>query len=271
MHPRAALVTLVASLFSVALIAQMEPSPKPSIMARPAAPTVSLSPAVVEARGKVGQTLSETLTLTNQTAGEFAFDMVAQDVIVRDGKRVFVPAGQLPNSIAQTAVFSQSSGIAKPYASASVDVRLTIPPETAIRAVVVIFKGSAIPPKEKGAVGMVASLGTLITFTLSDDARIVADDVRITPQTEASNLAIVDRLKNSGTEPAVVSGVAALLDRSGKLAGKVPFEGQRLLPGEQLDFKAEYPSELQPGTYRVLCTFAYEGKQFTNAGTFDVR
>lgn len=267
MSPRS-LFLLAATLCASLLQAQ---NAKPTIMARPSAPTVSLSPAVVQARGKAGQTLTETLTLTNQMSGEFAFDMVAQDVIVRAGKRVFVPAGQLPDSIAQTAVFSQPGGVAKAYSTASVDVRLTIPANTAIRGVVVIFKGSATPPKEKGAVGMVASLGALITFNLSGDVNVAAEPVQVTPASEATNLTIVDRLKNAGSEPAVVSGVAALLDASSKLVGKVPFAAQRLLPGEQLDFTAEYPSELRSGSYRVLCTFEYEGKQFTKTGSFDVR
>ncbi len=55
------------------------------------------------AKGNFGQGLTQTLTLTNQTARDFAFEMVAEDVIIKDGKRVFVPAGETPNSIAASA------------------------------------------------------------------------------------------------------------------------------------------------------------------------
>src|SRR5207253_5982400 len=48
-------------------------------------PSISLSPAVVMAKGSFSQTLSQTLTLTNQTARDFAFDMVAEDVVIKDG------------------------------------------------------------------------------------------------------------------------------------------------------------------------------------------
>jgi hypothetical protein len=265
---------LIAVVFTAPLLAQAPadaPSAaKPTIMARPAAPTVSLSPAVVQARGKYGQTLTESLTLTNQTGGDFAFEMTAQDVIVRNGKRQFVPAGELPNSIAQTAVFSTARGVASSYTTASVTVRLTIPADTKIRAVVVIFRGTAPAPSQNGSVGMVASLGALITFNLSDDVRVEGLPVKVAPPDAASNWTIAERLRNTGSEPAVVSGIAAVLNADGRLAGKMPFDAQRLLPGEELDFKAEYPADLPKGAYRVLCTFDYEGKQFTSTGAFHV-
>src|SRR5471032_951473 len=73
--------------------AQNPAAPAP---AQPAAekPSISLSPAVIMAKGKFGQGLTQTLTFTNQTARDFAFELVAEDVIVKDGKRVFVPAGE---------------------------------------------------------------------------------------------------------------------------------------------------------------------------------
>ena len=70
-------------------------------------PSIWLTPAVVMAKGSFSQTLSQTLTLTNQTARDFAFEMVAEDVVVKDSERVFVTAGETPDSIAASAVFTQ--------------------------------------------------------------------------------------------------------------------------------------------------------------------
>ena len=67
------------------------------------------------AKGNFSQTLSQTLTLTNQTARDFAFEMVAEDVVIKDGKRVFVTAGETPNSIAASAVFTQKTVLVKPF------------------------------------------------------------------------------------------------------------------------------------------------------------
>jgi hypothetical protein len=223
------------------------------------------------AKGSFGQGLTQTLTLTNQTARDFAFELVAEDVIIKDGKRVFVPAGETPNSIAATAVFSQKTVLVKPFASATVDVRLTIPAQTGIRAVVAMFRGTDKLPTSSGAVGMTASLGTLITFNLTDNLKLQPDAVRVNPASETANMTITQWISNAGTEPALPEGTAAVLNASGALVGKANFPAQRLLPGERLEFSAEYPGELPPGNYRALCSFQFEGKTLTSEGSFEVR
>ncbi len=233
-------------------------------------PSISLSPAVIMAKGSFGQGLTQTLTLTNQTAREFAFDMVAQDVVIKDGKRTFVAAGETPNSIAATAVFTQKTVIAKPFSSISVDVRLTLPAKTDIRAVVAMFRGTDKLPSSTGAVGMTASLGTLITFNLSDNIKLQPEAVRVNPATDSANMKIAQWISNTGTEPVLPEGTAAVLNRNGTLVGKATFDPQRLLPGERLEFSAEYPDQLPAGSYRALCSFQFEGKTLTSDAAFTV-
>ena len=236
----------------------------------PEKPSISLSPAVVMAKGSFGQGLSQTLTFTNQTARDLAFELVAQDVIVKDGKRVFVPAGETPDSIAATAVFSQKSVLVKAFSSAAVDVRLTLPPRTNIRAIIAIFRGTDVLPGANGAVGMTASLSALITFNLTDNVKLQPEAVRVTLASETANTTISQWISNTGTEPALPEGTAAVLSSSGALVGKANFPPQRLLPGERLEFSAEYPGDLPPGSYRVLCSYQFEGKTLTSEGTFEV-
>jgi hypothetical protein len=252
--------------------AQNTPSPAPAATATPDAskPSISLSPAVIMAKGNFGQGLTQTLTLSNQTGRDFAFELVAEDVIIKDGKRVFVPAGETPNSIAATAVFSQKAVLIKPFSSASVDVRLTLPAQTAVRAVVAMFRGTDKLPTSSGAVGMTASLGTLITFNLTDNVKLQPEAVHVNPATETANMTIGQWIANSGTEPALPEGTAAVLNSGGALVGKATFAAQRLLPGERLEFSAEYPGELPPGNYRALCSFQFEGKTLTSEASFEV-
>jgi hypothetical protein len=61
------------------------------------------------------------------------------------------------------------------------------------------------------------------------------------------------------------------LSETGTLVGKASFEEQRLLPGERLPFRAEYPAELKSGHYRVFASFQYEEKVITNSKDFTVR
>lgn len=222
------------------------------------------------AKGTFGQTLSQTLTLTNQTARDFAFEMVAEDVVVKDGKRIFVAAGETPNSIAASAVFTQKTVLVKPFSSAAVDVRLTLPAETNIRAVVAMFRGTDKLPTSSGAVGMTASLGSLITFNLTDNVTLKPEPVRVIPASETANMKIAQWISNSGTEPALPEGAAAVLSSNGALIGKATFDPQRLLPGERLEFSAEYPGELAAGNYRALCSFQFEGKTQTTEAAFEI-
>jgi hypothetical protein len=233
-------------------------------------PSISLSPAVIMAKGNFGQGLTQTLTLSNQTGRDFAFELVAEDVVIKDGKRVFVAAGETPNSIAATAVFSQKTVLIKPFSSASVDVRLTLPAQTNIRAVVAMFRGTDKLPTSSGAVGMTASLGALITFNLTDNVKLQPEAVHVNPASETANMTIAQWIANSGTEPALPEGTAAVLNSGGALVGKATFAAQRLLPGERLEFSAEYPGELPPGNYRALCSFQFEGKTLTSEGSFEV-
>jgi hypothetical protein len=253
---------VLISCLALALWGQQAPAPDNR-------PTVSLSPAVIMARGTFGQSLTEVLTLSNQTPRGFAFEMAANDVVVRDGKREFVPAGETPHSIAGSAVFSQRSGVVKPFSSASVEVRVTAPAETEIRAIVAIFRGTGAVGGGAGSVGLTASLGALITFNLSDKVKVDAGPVQVSPASDASNLRVAQLLTNTGGEPVLPEGVAVFLDSKGKLVGKTTFPMQRLLPGERLEFASEYPGRLPAGAYRVLCSFRYEGQDLTTSGTFD--
>jgi hypothetical protein len=264
---RLAAIHLVFIFVFLPLCVAQQADPVPAPMANRVPPTISLSPAVVMARGTFGQGLSQSLTLTNQTLHDFAFEMVANDVVVKNGKREFVAAGQLPNSIAATAVFSQQTGVVKANSSVTVDVRVTVPEGTDIRAMVAIFRGTN-NLADKSSVGMTASLGALITFNLTNHTSIEATAFKILPPTATSGLRVLETIQNNGSEPVLPEGVAAFLDSNGKLSAKLPFPPQRLLPGEKLDFTADYGGDLRPGDYRVLCSFEYKGKTLTTQGTY---
>ena len=231
--------------------------------------SVSLSPAVAVVNCKLGQSYTQALTIVNQTSQELVFEMVARDVVVREGKRVWVAAGEIPNGIAFTGVFSQKQVVVQPRQSASLTVTFTLPLETPLRAAVAVFQGTT-KLSTPGAVKMTASLGTLFTFVASQNFRVDAAPLVVTPQSANANLGFTDLLENTGSEPVVSDGVAAVVDQVGVIMGKTSFEPQRLLPGERLAFHAEYSAELKPGRYRVLASFQSEKKVITNSADFIV-
>jgi hypothetical protein len=230
--------------------------------------TLALSPAVIMARGVPGQTTTQTLTITNNTSTPFAFDMVAQDIVVREGKRVFVNAGELPHSIAATAIFSPKHLSVDPGHSGTANVTVTLTPDTEVRAIAAIFHvGAGV---NSGSVGIVASLGTLITFTASNNFAVASTELKVKPQTETVPLQVSLDLTNTGTEPVIPEGVVALLNDTGKFVGKAPFVVQRLLPGEHLEFAAEYGALLKPGKYRAVASFQFEDKALSKTADFTI-
>lgn len=223
--------------------------------------SLSLSPAVVMLRGDHGQSTSQTLTLVNGTSRAFTFDLVAQDVVVRSGRRAFVEAGSIPGSIAATAVFSQNQVKAGPGETVSVTVTATLPPDTSQRAMVAMFRGRNTVMS--GHVPMTASLGSLLTFTVSDEITLTSGQLIVQSQSASSNLRVAQTCINSGREPLVAKGVLAVLDGSGTLVGRAAMNPHRLLPGESAALGAEYPGELDAGRYRVFVTYEYEGRSET--------
>jgi hypothetical protein len=231
--------------------------------------TLSLSPAVVMLRGDFGQSTSQTLSLTNGTSRPFSFDLIAQDVIVRDGKRTFVEAGSLPGSIAATAVFSQKHVEIAAGETVSVTVTATLPPSTQQRAVVAMFRGTN--KVMSGKVPMMASLGSLLTFSISEDVAMSTEPLSVRAQSATESLGVTQSCTNSGREPLVARGVMAIVDSSGALIGKSAFKPHRLLPGESARLGGEYGGELDPGKYRVFVTYEFEGRSASASTEVDIR
>jgi hypothetical protein len=218
---------------------------------------ISLTPSVVMLSGQPGQAHRQRLRLTNHTSRELAFRLEAQDVVTDDGRRAFIAAGERSGSVAATAVFSPKEIVIGPGAVGVADVTFTLPAGSSVRAVAAIFRGQTIVSTQDG-VAMTASLGSLITFTLSDNVRLDGAAPNVSEQTETSNLALTEWVTNVGSEPVVASGAAAFLNEAGTLVGKVPMEPQRFMPGERLAFKAEYPALLAPGRYRAILSLEYD-------------
>jgi hypothetical protein len=235
-----------------------------------AAGTLSVSPAVVMLRGNAGQSTTQKLTIVNATDQTFTFEMVAQDVVVRGGKRSFSDAGALAGSIAGSAVFSRRTVSVGAGERATVDVTLTVPANAAARAVVAVFRGTTRIHGQRG--DFTASIGSLLTFTLSGGATATASALALTPPTSARNLSVSQQLANSGAEPVFARGMLAILDGAGSLVVKQSIPPVRLLPGESAPVRAEFAGELAAGRYRALVTWDLEGAHaITSQKEFEVR
>jgi hypothetical protein len=225
------------------------------------AQSITLSPAVVPLGGSAGQSVTQTLTLQNDSDLALDFTLEAQDVVVQAGARRFVEAGALPDSIAASAVFTPRELRVPARSRITARVTFTLPREVRHRAVVALFRG--VTPVPSGDRQAFLSLGTLFTFTLSDRASLAASELRAEPPTASANARLRSTLTNDGDEPVVPAGMAVLLDEGGRLVGKAPFPARRLLPGEATTLVADYPGELAPGRYRAVATLDFGGRALT--------
>lgn len=226
-----------------------------------AAQSIVIRPAAVALKGEPGQSVTQTLTLQNETALPLDFELVAQDVVVRDGKRVFVEAGQLPGSIAATAVIDTPRIRVEPGQSGSAQVIFTLPPDMKHRAVVAIFRGIT-PLSSGGGAKATMSLGALFTFQISGQVSM-AGQLLAKPPTGSSNASFAGTLTNDGTEPVVPTGALAVVNAQGRMVGRASFTSRRFLPGESDTLMAEYAGDLDSGVYRAIATFDVDGKPLT--------
>jgi len=231
--------------------------------------SIALSPAIIMVRCKPGQSTTQTLTVVNHTADEVRFNLETEDVFVHEGKRSFSPAGRIASGIASSSVASPAAVVVKAGEEASVQVTFTLPPGTEQRAVVTFFRGIVVHA-DKGAIGLGASLGALITFNISSDYNVESGPLAASPQTPSANVILSEELRNIGSEPVIPKGVIVILNGSGRRVAKAPFIPQRLLPGERLIFAATNPAQLAPGHYRTMSSFEFEGKVLTSAGEFTI-
>lgn len=222
---------------------------------------LTLSPAVVPLGGRAGQSTHQHIDLVNDTDEDLVFDVAVQDVIVRDGRRVFVPAGDVRGSIAATAALSAPSLSIAAGEQRGVDVTLTLPHDATGRAVVVLFK-TKTPIARRASV----SIGSLLTFDLAGRVSLDVGQLVAEPATLSSNTTVSMPVKNDGDEPLVISGAAALVGPRGTIVGRLAIESRRLLPGEQAVLRAVYPGDLRPGTYRVIATAAAGSRSWTRSG-----
>jgi hypothetical protein len=233
------------------------------------AQTITLTPSVIQLAGRVGQSTTQRLTLGNSSSLDLAFDLQADDVLVRDHRRVFVPAAQVMGSIAATAVFSPKSVVVPAGQARTVNVTVTVPDAASPRAILVRFQGTT--RIKNGSVSSTASLGALLTFTLSTRISVRPDHPLIRPQSASSNTTFEQGFDNDGDEVVTLGGVVVILNSAGVIVGKSNFEAVRALPGEHVLARSEFGAELPAGRYRVLFTFDVAGKALTQTSELVVR
>jgi hypothetical protein len=140
---------------------------------------ISLTPTLSAITCEPGRSAKQTLTLLNDTPNELSFEVVVNDLVVRDGKAVFLPAGAALNGIAATAVFAEKYFNVKPQQTKRISIEFTVHPQTTSRGILVMLQGT-----DKLAFGkatVTANLGAVITIDAPESAAAGLDGVGAGP------------------------------------------------------------------------------------------
>jgi hypothetical protein len=229
---------------------------------------ITIAPAGISMKGSAGHAATQVFSVVNSSDTPLVVTVDVADVLVRDGKRVFVPAGRTVGSIAAMVTTATKEFTLGPGEERRVPVTFVLPAETSIRAVAVFFH--ALPPQTTSKIRIRLNLGAVVDFSTSNEIVLQIAKPAVIPPTAGSNAVITEQLENVGPEPAIVRGVAAILDGPGKLVGKATFDQRRLLPGEKNSLRAEYAGTLSPGKYRLLSSLEYAGQTITRSTEFIV-
>jgi hypothetical protein len=224
--------------------------------------TITVAPASLSLKGNAGKMHTQNFRLSNLTERPYTFKVDVADVVVENGQRHFVPAGQTANGIATLVTPKHSELRLSPGQEATVPVTFVMPSESRIRAVAIFFHGvpETVAPNQRR---ILLNLGAVVDFSMSNEVLLDSLSLDITPQTATTNTVIRQQLANIGPEPTIVRGVAAFLDQSGKLVGKAALSQKRLLPGERNAVTAEFAGTLPSGRYRVVSSLEYSGETMT--------
>ena len=90
-------------------------------------------------------------------------------------------------------------------------------------------------------------------------------------ETQGPSIASPNRMRFRSRKGTLPKGVIAVTNDSGGLVTRLPLSGQRLLPGESMEFTAEHAGLLKSGKYRVMSLMENEAAFFSNSAEFTIK
>ena len=247
------LACLCCSLWGGSLIAQAQES-------------LGLVPAFIDATVKRGTTYTQEFTIANNTRTRLRFRCSLGDYWYDDkNQRLMGRPGTLPHSASSWAQFAPDEVIIDANTSAKVKMIITVPSDAAGGYYTMpFFEGEPADkpeqPKGRATSSVAVRLGGLLMLATEGNSEYNVEVMggQVVPPTEASELEMSLDIRNRGTAHARLRGMFAILNSTGKLAGRGKIEEKRYLPGQRDVLKAPWAGELAPGRYTAVITLTYE-------------
>lgn len=231
--------------------------------------TVGVSPASVDARVKRGATYTQVYTLYNNTGTRLHFNCSVTDYWFDErNQRLTGRPGTLPRSASLWVQFTPAEVTIEPNSSATVKATVSVPQGAAGGYYTMpVFEAL---PADKPAVGAqgssiaTAAVGVrfrglmMLTTVDASEYNVEINGGQVTPPTTSAELGLSLDVQNRGTVHARLRGAFALLDETGRLAGRGAVEEKRYLPGQRKPLNANWSGTLRPGRYTCIVTLSYD-------------
>lgn len=262
-HKMIWLRSLIVVGFAMALLAC------PSGQSRVLGQSLSITPALVDAKVKRGATYNKAYTITNDTSTRLRLRCSVGDYWYGEhNERIDGEPGTLPRSASPWLQFSPTELIIEPNSSATVNAVIAVPltAEGGYYTTPIFEAEAADPTGGRLAKGSTVTAAVMIRFrgllllTTEDTTEYNVEIMsgQITPPTASSELEMQLDVCNRSTAHARIRGLFAILDTAGKLAGRGKIEEKRYMPGQRDVLKANWAGELPAGHYIAVVTLTYD-------------
>jgi hypothetical protein len=227
--------------------------------------SVAMTPAFVEASVKRGTTFTRSFTISNGTGARLRFRTSVSDYGNDvNNKRVIARPGTMPYSAAAWVQFSPAEAVVEPGTSASMSVVVTVPATAeGGRYAMCFFQGEPVEDtarNSKASTTIRVRLGAPLLLSVEGASRydVAVLGAELSPPTSTAELLADLDIVNRGDAHARVWGMFAILDGSGRLAGRGRAEEKRFFPGQRDTYRVRWAGELPPGKYTLITTLKYD-------------
>jgi hypothetical protein len=229
--------------------------------------SVAISPASIDAKIKPASSYTQNFTITNDSDQALRFHCSTNDLWYDEAnRRLNGRPGTLPRSASLWIQFTPAEVIVPPHSSKVIQAVITVPPGvTGSFFTVPVFED--LPPAKEQIVPVsdsTASIGVrfrgLIMLTTEQGSEYSVDimGTNLVPPASSSEMELALDLRNRGSAFVRVRGAFAILNSSGKLAGRGNLDEKRLLPDQRDFVRGKWAGELPPGNYTCVVTLSYD-------------
>ncbi|MFH0839932.1 MAG: hypothetical protein V1883_02820 [Candidatus Omnitrophota bacterium] len=226
-----------------------------------AAFSINVSPPSVRLSISPGETRSGTITVENKSDSPMDMRAYAEDwVYEKSGGKQFAPAGTTPLSCAKWISTHPQKFRVEANSRIGVQYTISVPADASGGHYAVIFFESIVSEGEATSGNMMVRFsGRIGTIIYQESEGRIDRKGEITSFTcgrpdQNSPLTINLTLKNEGNTHIIANGVMSIIDKDGNVFGRKELGPINTLPGDTMDYKAEWLGELNEGTYDVIAT-----------------